>query len=69
MNASPALPRPLIGAAELRTRLSAGWRCVLLDCGFDLADPAAETPECVAAIEARNRSTTAARPSRISSPS
>jgi thiosulfate/3-mercaptopyruvate sulfurtransferase len=41
MDPSAAPPGPLIGAAELRQRLAAGWRCVLLDCGFDLADTAA----------------------------
>lgn len=32
---------PLIGAAELRAQLTSGAAPVLVDCGFDLADPAA----------------------------
>jgi len=35
------LPRPLIAADELQALLARGASCVLLDCGFDLADPAA----------------------------
>ena len=35
------LPRPLISVAELQALLAAGTPCVLLDCGFDLADPGA----------------------------
>jgi thiosulfate/3-mercaptopyruvate sulfurtransferase len=34
-----SIDRPLISAAELQALLGAGQRCVLLDCGFDLADP------------------------------
>ena len=33
--------RTLISAAELQALLASGTPCVLLDCGFDLADPAA----------------------------
>jgi thiosulfate/3-mercaptopyruvate sulfurtransferase len=33
--------RTLIGAAELQTRILTGTPLVLLDCGFDLADPSA----------------------------
>ncbi|HMO47158.1 MAG TPA: sulfurtransferase [Rubrivivax sp.] len=35
------MPRALISAAELRALLAGGARCVLLDCSFELADPAA----------------------------
>ena len=35
------LPTPLIDAAALQSRLTAGAPTVLLDCSFDLADPAA----------------------------
>jgi len=38
---SPTLPRPLVNAAELQALLAAGTAPVLLDCGFDLADPGA----------------------------
>ncbi len=38
---SPTLPRPLVTAAELQALLAAGTTPVLLDCGFDLADPGA----------------------------
>ncbi len=41
MTAAAVLPRTLISAAELRALLAAGTRCVLLDCSFELADPAA----------------------------
>jgi thiosulfate/3-mercaptopyruvate sulfurtransferase len=35
------LPTPLIAAAALQARLAAGIPTVLLDCGFELTDPAA----------------------------
>lgn len=41
MTANPPMPRPLISASQLLALLSSGQPCVLLDCGFDLADPAA----------------------------
>lgn len=41
MNATPALPRPLIDATALRERLASGAPTVLLDASFDLADPGA----------------------------
>jgi thiosulfate/3-mercaptopyruvate sulfurtransferase len=37
----PTMPTPLIDAPTLRARLDAGLPLVLLDCSFDLADPAA----------------------------
>jgi thiosulfate/3-mercaptopyruvate sulfurtransferase len=42
MTASPApLPTPLVSAPQLLAARAAGWRPVLLDCSFDLADTAA----------------------------
>jgi len=37
----PMIERTLISADALRALLASGQPCVLLDCGFDLADPAA----------------------------
>src|SRR4029079_6917325 len=42
----PMIERTLISADALRALLASGQPCVLLDCGFDLADPAAAARAC-----------------------
>ena len=41
MTTTASLPTPIVSAAALQALQAGGTPCVLLDCGFDLADPAA----------------------------